>query len=80
MCISRDPPSGKYCPGPQTRDPFWLLPCRSHGAAVAMIGSGADEWDDDLYDEEKQSLLPTPGLNSKEDDIDPCVIVLPTQK
>ncbi len=42
--------------------------------------SGAGERDIYLYDREKQSFLPTPGLNSKEDDFDPCVIVLPTQK
>jgi hypothetical protein len=32
-----------------------------------------------LYDRQTQRLLPTPGLNSKEDDFDPFVIVLPAQ-
>ena len=33
-----------------------------------------------LYDRETKQLLPTPGLNSKDDDYDPCVIVLPVPK
>ena len=32
------------------------------------------------YDRETQKLLPTPGLNSRDDDFDPCVIVLPPPK
>jgi Tol biopolymer transport system component len=49
-------------------------------AFVSERLSGAGERDIYLYDREKQSLLPTPGLNSKEDDFDPCLIILPTQK
>lgn len=41
---------------------------------------GAGERDVYLYDRTTQSLVPTPGLNSKEDDYDPCVIVLPASK
>jgi hypothetical protein len=37
---------------------------------------GTGERDIYLYDREKQQLLPTPGLNSKQEDFDPCVIVL----
>jgi Tol biopolymer transport system component len=49
-------------------------------AFVSERLDGAGERDIYLYDREKQRLLPTPGLNSREDDFDPCVIVLPTQK
>jgi hypothetical protein len=30
--------------------------------------------------QQRRALLPTPGLNSKDDDFDPCVIVLPTRE
>jgi hypothetical protein len=32
-----------------------------------------------LYDRQVQKLLPTPGLNSKAEDYDPCVIVLKSE-
>jgi WD40-like Beta Propeller Repeat len=41
---------------------------------------GAGERDVYLYDRETKKLLPTPGLNSKEDDFDPCVIVVEKAK
>ena len=37
---------------------------------------GEGERDVYLYDRVAQKVLPTPGLNSKTDDFDPCVIVL----
>jgi len=37
---------------------------------------GEGERDVFLYDREVKKLLVTPGLNSKREDIDPCVIVL----
>jgi hypothetical protein len=37
---------------------------------------GEGERDIYLYDRKSQKLLPMPGLNSKRDDFDPCVIVL----
>jgi hypothetical protein len=45
-------------------------------AFVSERLDGTGERDIYLYDRETQKLLPTPGLNSKEDDYDPCVIVL----
>jgi Tol biopolymer transport system component len=39
--------------------------------------SGAGERDVFLYDRQTKKLLPTPDLNSKREEIDPCVIVLP---
>lgn len=47
-------------------------------AFVSERISGAGERDIYLYDRQTQKLLPTPGLNSKQDDFDPCVIVLHT--
>jgi hypothetical protein len=47
-------------------------------AFVSERIGGAGERDVYLYDRRAQKLLPTPGLNSKEDEIDPCVIVLGT--
>lgn len=41
---------------------------------------GAGERDVYLYDREAKRLLPVPDLNSKDDDYDPCVIVLPASK
>jgi Tol biopolymer transport system component len=49
-------------------------------AFVSERLDGAGERDVYLYDRERQCLLPTPELNSKEDDFDPCVIVLPAPK
>ena len=37
---------------------------------------GAGERDVYLYDVRAKKLLPTPGLNSKQEDFDPCVVVL----
>jgi Tol biopolymer transport system component len=45
-------------------------------AFVSERLDGAGERDVYLYDCDKKKLLPTPGLNSKQDDFDPCVIVL----
>ncbi len=45
-------------------------------AFVSERFGGAGERDVYLYDREKQKLLPTSGLNSKEDDFDPCLILL----
>lgn len=45
-------------------------------AFVSERFGGAGERDVYLYDRVAQKLLPTPGLNSKQDDFDPCVIVL----
>ena len=49
-------------------------------AFVSERLGGAGERDVYLYDRVTQSLVATPALNSKDDDYDPCVIVLPTQK
>jgi tricorn protease-like protein len=49
-------------------------------AFVSERLGGAGERDVYLYDRQVQKLLPTPELNSKEDDFDPCVIVLETAK
>ena len=38
--------------------------------------TGVGERDVYLYDRATQKLLPTPGLNSKQDDFDPCLVVL----
>jgi Tol biopolymer transport system component len=46
-------------------------------AFVSERLGGAGERDVYLYDRQTRKLLPTPGLNSREDDYDPCVIVLP---
>lgn len=51
----------------------------ANGRYLAYVSerlSGAGERDIYLYDRVTQKLLPTPGLNSKQDDFDPCVIVL----
>ncbi len=45
-------------------------------AFVSERLNGAGERDIYLYDRQTQKLLPTPGLNSKQDDFDPCVIVM----
>jgi dipeptidyl aminopeptidase/acylaminoacyl peptidase len=45
-------------------------------AFVSERLSGAGEKDIYLYDRATKKLLPTPGLNSKQDDFDPCLIVL----
>lgn len=45
-------------------------------AFVSERLGGHGERDVYLYDRETQKLLPTPGLNSKQDDFDPCVIVV----
>ena len=37
---------------------------------------GMGERDVYLYDRKVGKLLPTPGLNSKAEDFDPCVVVL----
>jgi hypothetical protein len=47
---------------------------------VSERPGGSGERDVYLYDRQAQKLLPTPGLNSKDDDFDPCVIVLPDRK
>jgi tricorn protease-like protein len=49
-------------------------------AFVSERLGGSGERDVYLYDREKGKLLPTPGLNSREDDYDPCVVVLQTPK
>jgi Tol biopolymer transport system component len=49
-------------------------------AFVSERLGGEGERDVYLYDRTTQKLLPTPGLNSKEDDYDPCVIVLPAER
>jgi Tol biopolymer transport system component len=54
-----------------------LSPDGRYLAFVSERLGGAGERDVYLYDREKQQLLPTPGLNSREDDFDPCVVVLP---
>jgi Tol biopolymer transport system component len=49
------------------------------GRFVAFVSErigGAGERDLYVYDREAQQLLPTPGLNAKQEDFDPCVIVL----
>jgi Tol biopolymer transport system component len=75
----------KFCPLPGLNS---LAPEQSpslspDGRYLAFVSerlSGAGERDVYLYDRETRKLLPTPGLNSKEDDFDPCVIDLRTQK
>jgi Tol biopolymer transport system component len=49
-------------------------------AFVSERPGGSGERDVYLYDRQTRKLLPTPGLNSKDDDFDPCVIVLPASK
>ena len=49
-------------------------------AFVSERIGGAGERDLYLYDRQTQKLLPTPGLNSKTEDFDPCVIVLKGQE
>jgi Tol biopolymer transport system component len=53
-----------------------LSPDGRYLAFVSERIGGAGERDVYLYDREKKALLPTPGLNSKQEDFDPCVIVL----
>jgi Tol biopolymer transport system component len=43
---------------------------------VSERAGGAGERDLYLYDRQRQRLLPTPGLNAKQEDFDPCIIVL----
>jgi Tol biopolymer transport system component len=45
-------------------------------AFVSERLGGEGERDIYLYDRQTQKLLPTPGLNAKQEDFDPCVIVL----
>lgn len=45
-------------------------------AFVSERLGGNGERDVYLYDRDTQKLLPTPGLNSKQDDFDPCVILV----
>jgi Tol biopolymer transport system component len=40
---------------------------------------GSGERDIYLYDRKAGKLLPTPELNSRAEDFDPCVIVLPAE-
>ena len=47
-------------------------------AFVSERVGGEGERDVYLYDRQTQKLLPTPGLNSKTEDFDPCVIFLKT--
>ena len=50
-----------------------------HRIAHVALSSGysvAELRDIYLYDCQTQKLLPTPGLNSKREDFDPCIIVL----
>jgi hypothetical protein len=49
-------------------------------AFVSERLDGAGERDVFRYDREAGKLLPTPGLNSKQDNFDPCVIVLAKPK
>ena len=55
-------------------------PCLSPDGRYLVFVSerikGEGERDIYLYDRQTQKLLPTPGLNSKREDIDPCVIVI----
>ena len=55
----------------------------AEGRYLAFVSerlSGAGERDIYLYDRQTQKLLPTPGLNHKEDDFDPHLVVLKTEK
>jgi Tol biopolymer transport system component len=45
-------------------------------AFVSERVGGAGERDVYLYDRQARKLLPTPGLNSRQEDFDPCVVVL----
>ena len=50
------------------------------GRYIAFVSErlgGEGERDVYLYDRQAQKLLPTPGLNARQEDFDPCVIVLP---
>jgi Tol biopolymer transport system component len=49
-------------------------------AFVSERIGGEGERDLYLYDRQTQKLLPTPGLNAKQEDLDPCVIVLKVQE
>lgn len=53
-----------------------LSPDGRYLAFVSERIKGEGERDIFLYDRQTQKLLPTPGLNSKREDMDPCVIVL----
>jgi Tol biopolymer transport system component len=44
---------------------------------VSERTSGTGERDLFLYDRQTAQLLPTPGLNARQEDIDPCIILLP---
>ena len=44
---------------------------------TAMLDQGAGERDIYLYDRETARLLPIPGLNAPQEDLDPCVVPLP---
>jgi Tol biopolymer transport system component len=53
------------------------------GRYIAFVSErirGEGERDIFLYDRQAQKLLETPGLNARQEDIDPCVIVLPAPK
>ena len=56
-----------------------LIAVRARHVPSERLG-GTGERDIYLYDRQTQKLLPTPGLNSRDDDYDPCVIVLPVRK
>ena len=53
-----------------------LSPDGRYIAFVSERIQGAGERDIFLYDRESKKLLPTPGLNARQEDLDPCVIVV----
>ncbi len=53
-----------------------LSPDGRYIAFVSERISGEGERDIFLYDRQMEKLLPTPGLNAKEEDLDPCVVVI----
>jgi Tol biopolymer transport system component len=66
-------------PGVNSPAPEQSPSLSADGRFLAFVSErlgGAGERDIYLYDRDAQKLLPTPGLNSKQDDFDPCVIVL----
>jgi Tol biopolymer transport system component len=70
-------------PGLNTRAHEQAPSLSADGRYVAFVSErldGLGERDIYLYDRQTQRLLPTPGLNSKEDDFDPCVIVVQAGK
>src|SRR6516162_7376375 len=64
----RDTAAHEYSPS--------LSPDGRYIAFVSERLDGEGERDIYLYDRQAQKLLPTPGLNSKADDFDPCVVVM----